>query len=214
MGRPILFASRTLTNAERTYGPIELELAGLVWSIRRTYTIMQSSEQPIRVLTDHSAIKQILAKSTMDTASTDRANRRLITASIYLSQYDLEVYHVPGKKNFVPNALSRLKAPESDPSIQRRHPQYVALEDVCVATEAVMSDETVSQFLEGYAKDRHWSKIIAMIKDSEDTAKASAGPDRTTRHRINRRRGVPFFQAANGLLYNEAIDGSVRLCVP
>ena len=41
---------------------------------------------------------------------TDQANRRLINASIYLSAYPLDVYHLPGRLNLVPDALSRLPA--------------------------------------------------------------------------------------------------------
>ena len=75
---------------------------------------MQSLTLPLIVLTDYSAIKQIVAKKTLDTSSIDRANRRLVIALIYLSKYDIEVYYLLSKKNFIPDAFSRLLAEESD----------------------------------------------------------------------------------------------------
>lgn len=50
----------------------------------------------------------------------------------YLFQYEMEVYYLPGKKNFIPDALSRLATPETDPLLERRRPDYTALDDVFV----------------------------------------------------------------------------------
>lgn len=140
--QPICFLSRKLTPAEQRYGPTELEVACLVWAVRRLRTSLQSSRHAIEVLTDHSATKQIVEKTTLATTSTDRANRRLVVASIYLSEYDLRVYHLPGEKNFIPDALSRLTAPETDNNPARMRPDYTALDDVLVAMEALMADES------------------------------------------------------------------------
>lgn len=230
--RPILFASRCLTKAERSYGPTELEVGCLVWSVRRMYTIIQSNNQPLVVLTDHSATRQIVDKTTMETASTDRANRRLINASIYLSQFAMEVYHLPGKKNFIPDALSRLAAPETDPSIERLQDHYTALDDVFLAviqpfesalltTEAVMADTTKDRFIKGYDGDTHFKNIMDLIVGGyEDVAESSALTPSDVNHmgnpklpRISRSRGLPF-HIKDGLLYHEGHDGVVRLCVP
>ena len=72
--------------------------------------MIHSARMPVVVLTDHAATRGIVEQTTLDTSSTNRANRRLINVSIYLSQYDLKVYHLPGRLNFVPDALSRLTA--------------------------------------------------------------------------------------------------------
>jgi hypothetical protein len=107
---PVMFLSRCLTKAELSYRPSELEVACLVWAYKRLRTILHSSNHRIIVLTDHNATRGIVNQTTLNTTSTDRANRRLINALIYLSAYLLDIYHLPGRLNFVPDILSRLEA--------------------------------------------------------------------------------------------------------
>ncbi len=64
----------------------------------------------VNVLTDYASIHGIIEQTRLDTSSTDRANRRLITALVYLSEYDLKVFYLPRRLNYVPDVLSRLKA--------------------------------------------------------------------------------------------------------
>src|SRR3954466_13928619 len=104
-----MFLSKCLTNPEMRYGPSELEVACFVWACRRLRTVIYSNNHPVIVLTDHSFTKGIVEQTKLDTSLTDRANRRLINASIYLSSYALKLYYLLGILNFVPNALSRLK---------------------------------------------------------------------------------------------------------
>jgi len=68
---PVMFLSRCLTK---------------VWAVKKLRTTIHSSIPPVIVLTDHSATKGIVEKTSLETSSTDRANKRLINASIYLSQ--------------------------------------------------------------------------------------------------------------------------------
>ena len=72
--------------------------------------MLKSAEKPVVVLTDHHATKGIVEKTTLDTTLVDQANRRLIAASIYLAEYDLKVYHIPGRLNTIPDTLLRLPA--------------------------------------------------------------------------------------------------------
>ena len=62
------------------------------------------------VLTDYVAIKGIVEKSPLTTISTERSNRRLICVAIYFNEYNLQIYYLPGRLNFVLDTLSRLKA--------------------------------------------------------------------------------------------------------
>ncbi|KAF5971878.1 TY3B-TY3B protein [Fusarium bulbicola] len=165
---PICFISKTLTAAETRYGPTELEMAALVWAMKRLKAHVASSEGFLTVFTDHSATKQIVEKTTLDTTGTDRANRRLVNASIYLSEYELRVFHIPGKKDFVPDALSRLEAPETDGNARRLRLDYTALDDVYMGVESLMSKETKDKFIQGYIDDTKYLPILKMILNSTD----------------------------------------------
>ncbi|KAJ9412614.1 ribonuclease H [Fusarium oxysporum] len=90
----IYFINHVLYSAVTRYGPAELKEAGLL----------------------------IVERTSLETTCTDRSNRRLVNASIYLFQYDLRVLHIHGKKNFVPDSLSRLEAPVYDLTARRSRP--------------------------------------------------------------------------------------------
>jgi Reverse transcriptase (RNA-dependent DNA polymerase)/RNase H-like domain found in reverse transcriptase/Integrase zinc binding domain len=196
--RPVMFLSRCLTSAELHYGPSELEVACLVWAAKKLRTTLHSSNVPVVVLTDHSATKGIVEQTSLNTTSTDRANRRLINASIYLSQYQFDVYHIPGRLNYVPDALSRLHAAGDD--TQRHSTEPATLDDVWFASEALMNDEMRRKFSEGYKSDHLYQKIVRDLVGNKEVANAS-------------KVGHPFCLVDN-LLYNTAQDNTRRLCIP
>jgi hypothetical protein len=129
----------------------------LVWACKRLRTILHSSNHQIIVLTDHDATRRIVNQTTLNTTSTDRANRRLINALIYLSAYPLDVYHLPGRLNFVPDALSRLEAVgDTQQRTRTAEPMLDNLwekEAVLYIAEAQMSNDLKQQFADSYQKD-------------------------------------------------------------
>jgi hypothetical protein len=199
--QPVMFLSRCLTRAELRYGPSEQEVACLVWAVKKLRTMIHSSRLPVNVLTDHSSTRGIVEQTRLDTSSTDRANRRLITASVYLSEYDLKVYHLPGRLNFVPDALSRLTALQ-DPVV--RPEGEVILDNVMFAwAEARMDDTLKNQFIEAYQED---TKYSAIIKDLVGDKAIEGNGDFS-------RPGLPFV-LTEGLLYNIRPDGLRAICIP
>jgi hypothetical protein len=113
---PILFLSKTLSSAESRYWPTELEMAGLVWTVRKMAHMIKSSEHPTIIYTDHGATPAIAAATKLTTSSTDRLNMKLVRASMYLSQFRLDIRHRPGKSNVIPDALSRLPVEKDNSS--------------------------------------------------------------------------------------------------
>ena len=52
---PIIFWSKCLTPAQSRYWPTELEVAGLVWMVRRLHHMIRASLTPTVVWTDHAS---------------------------------------------------------------------------------------------------------------------------------------------------------------
>lgn len=181
-----------------------------MWAVKRLRTSLQSSKQSTVVLTDHSATKQVVEKTSLETSSTDRANRRLVVASIYLSEYDLEVFHLPGKKNFIPDALSGMTAPETDVNPRRLRPDYTALDDMLMVSKALMADDTKARFQQGYVTDTKFSKMITIILGKEfTTASQLISEDAGDTFKA----GIPFV-LRDGLFYHQGVDSHTRFCVP
>jgi hypothetical protein len=106
--QPILFFSKLFTGAESRYWPTELEVACLVWAVRKVRHIILSSKLGTIVYTDYSAIVAIAKQDSLSSSSTDKLNLRLVRASLYLSQFSLDVRYRSGPLNIVPDVLSRL----------------------------------------------------------------------------------------------------------
>jgi len=83
--QPILFLSKLLTDAETRYWPTELEVACLVWTVKKICHMINGSLADTVVWTDHSATIQIMKQTTLTSSSTDKLNLRLIRASQYCS---------------------------------------------------------------------------------------------------------------------------------
>ncbi|KAN0080859.1 retrovirus-related Pol poly protein from transposon gypsy, partial [Elaphomyces granulatus] len=201
---PVMFLSRCLTKAELSYGPSELEVACLVWACKRLRTLLHSNRA--RLITS------------LNTTSTDRANRRLVNASIYLSAFPLNVYHLAGRLNLVPDALSRLPGKGDDSSRQREDKPVLddlwdTDEAVLFLAEARMTDEMRDRFAQAYKADSVYQKIISDLATPPSSGRK---PATTTSNEVVVNASKPGhpFRLADHLLYNRDDNGTERLVIP
>jgi hypothetical protein len=210
---PILFLSKTLSSAESRYWPTELEMAGLVWTVRKIAHMIKSSEHPTIIYTDHGATPAIAAATKLTTSSTDRLNMKLVRASMYLSQFRLDIRHRPGKSNVIPDALSRLPvekdnsshgALDLDQDLEHYQPNMKAPETdqiFAYATTLVeMSRDFRAKIQEGYQKEAKWTELRKMLEDLSERIKDDHGKS-----------GIDFL-LEDDLLFH--IKDRKRLCIP
>lgn len=166
---PILFLSRLLSPAENNYWPTELEIAGFVWVLKKVRHMVESSKHSIKVQTDHSAILDIMRQnSIVSTTSTMRMNVRLVRASQFLRQFNLDVRHKPGKEHILPDALSRLASLNSDKLLPPDHSKLDALHanTFFTATLVRMKQSFHDRCLLGYQEDTYWKRISKQLDDN------------------------------------------------
>ena len=192
-----------LTTAKKRYWPTELEVAGLVWAIRKLRQLIEASQIPTIFYTDHSATAGIAKQASLNTTSMEPLNLRLIRASIPSSSS--KVYHCPGKTNTVADALSRLPALEDTSS-------PYSIEDIEVGVNlskaeerppvilVEMSAEFKKKLQDGYSKDTRWSQVLEMLRKEE----SSGDPEKPR---------LPY-EVHDGLLYSKNENGTSRLCIP
>lgn len=219
--QPIMFLSKCLNDAERNYWPTELEVAGIVWVVKKIRHMLESNlTPPVVIYTDHSAAVPISRQTSLNTTSTDKLNLRLVRASQYLSAFNLELRHKAGKSNTVPDALSRLpQAPSTSQASDRSEegvldalyghtedwpdPPVFLSEGVPSyhATLVEMTDEFKHRLKQAYQDDPHWQKLLEMLR------KAS------TEHSEDEKEvpGIPFL-LRDELIYH--VKDRWRLCVP
>jgi hypothetical protein len=112
--RPIAFYSRKLNPAQTRYTTTERELLAIVETLKEFRNILLG--QTIKVYTDHKNL-------TYKQFNTERVMRwRLI-----LEEYGPEIIYLPGSKNIVADALSRLNLnPACDPDSHFAHTLFLA----------------------------------------------------------------------------------------
>jgi len=177
---PILFLSKTLSAAESRYWPTELEVACLVWTIRRIRWMVEAAEHPVTIFTDHAATTGIAQQTSLTSSLVDRLNIRLIRASQYLSQFqNLKFVHVPGREHIVPDALSRLEARESgkikqnDDVLEDLMLSYVveAAAEIYYSTTSLNIKEDFKKELSiAYDADKTFSRIKAIAQSEPGTS--------------------------------------------
>lgn len=114
-GKPIAYASRSLTPVQVRYAQIEKELLSIVFGCERFHQYVYGKQ--IEVHTDHKPLLNIVNKQTIA-----EAPPRITRLLLRLLRYTVELTYVPGKLLFIPDTLSRAfvsrPASESDVSLQ------------------------------------------------------------------------------------------------
>jgi transposase InsO family protein len=104
--RPVAFASRTLSSAERGYSQLDKEGLAIVYAVRKFTAYLWAT--PFTLLTDAKPLMAILApKRGLPEFTTARLHRFALT----LAAFRFTVQHRPGSQNGGPDALSRLPLP-------------------------------------------------------------------------------------------------------
>ena len=108
-GKPVAYASKSLTDTESRYANIEREMLACVFGAERFHTYVYGEHFVIQ--SDHKPLEMITRKTL--TAAPARLQRMLLR----LQRYDYEIQYVPGRDMALPDSLSRLPKATSDPEI-------------------------------------------------------------------------------------------------
>ena len=110
-GRPVAYASKSLTPAEINYAQIEKETYAILFGCKRFHQYVYGRR--IKVQSDHKPLESIFKKPLC--AAPPRLQRMLLQ----LQRYDVVVTHVSGKEIPVADTLSRKYLPETYPSLSQ-----------------------------------------------------------------------------------------------
>ena len=100
-GKPVAYASRAMTSAERNYAQIEKELLAVVVAVKK-FDCFLFGHADITVHTDHKPLVPIHQRPIVDAP-----NRRIERMLLKLQRYNLKFIWVPGKELWIADTLSR-----------------------------------------------------------------------------------------------------------
>lgn len=110
-GRPITYASKSLTSSEQMYAQIEKELLAILFGCKRFHQYTYMYGRDLIVHSDHKPITSIMKKPLC--AAPPRLQRMLLQ----LQKYRVTVVHVSRKDIPVSDFLSRQSLPDSMPNL-------------------------------------------------------------------------------------------------
>ena len=105
-GRPVLFASRTMTETERRHSQIEKECLAQVFGCTRFDHYLHRREE-ITAVTDHKPLETIIAKGI------NSAPKRFQRMMLQLKKYWLNIVYEKGTHMYITDHLSRSALPNA-----------------------------------------------------------------------------------------------------
>ena len=106
-GKPVYFASRTLSEAETRYHPIELECLAVVFACGKFDQYIYGKKD-LKIMSDHRPLESIVKKDM------EKSPMRLEKMLMSLQRYGFELQYKPGKDQAIADMLSRAATTRSD----------------------------------------------------------------------------------------------------
>ena len=97
---PVSYFSKKFNKQQRNYSTIEKECLALILAIQHFEIYLGSTTFPIVVFTDHNPLSFL--------HKLKNKNQRLLRWSLMLQEYNLDIRHIKGRDNIIPDALSRV----------------------------------------------------------------------------------------------------------
>ena len=96
---PVCYFSKKFNKHQRNYSTIEKECLSLILALQHFEVYLASSVAPIVIFSDHNPLTFIHKMK--------NKNQRLLRWSLMLQEHNLDIRHIKGKDNIIPDALSR-----------------------------------------------------------------------------------------------------------
>ena len=113
MKNPVYFASKALTEMQKGYVVIEIELLAVAWVMEKFHHFLYGNEFILK--TDQKPLEAILSKSLNQ--ATPRLQRILIRTFLY----HFKIRYIPGMTNHIADCLSRLGVQKDSISLPKLH---------------------------------------------------------------------------------------------
>ena len=140
MDRPIAFASRSFSSAERNYSQLDKEARAVLFGVTKFHQFVYG--RPFVVKTDHQPLLGLLSP---EKALPHTVSPRLLRWRLQLSGYQYRLQYTPGKQIANADGLSRLPLPEAPSEVPVPGDIVQMLEDVSRSVEVAHIQRATSR---------------------------------------------------------------------
>jgi hypothetical protein len=154
----VLFLSRQLKSAKKNYWSIELEIADIVFIIRKIRHAIKSFKKSIILFTNHEIALSITKQTSLVITFIDKLNLRLIWVFEYIQRFNVIIKHKSDKQHIVSNALSRLDSENNELISNSKK-----LNALFIITLIEINLVFKTKILDEYVTDSKWKKILQML---------------------------------------------------
>ena len=149
--KPVVFASRSLTDTETRYAQIEKEALATVWACEKFSTYVLGMKFLIE--TDHKPLVPLLGSKRLDSLPP-----RILRFRLRLARFDYSIMHVPGKLLYTADTLSRAPSDSKGNDVELQ-------QDVEIMTEIAVinlpiTEDTLGQYQRAQSEDG-FCKLVA-----------------------------------------------------
>lgn len=130
--RPLFYASRLMTAAERNYSVTEREALGMVYALNKFRHYLLGNRVIFHV--DHQALLYLIKKPNLQ--------GRLARWMLLLQEFDFIIIHTPGKEHAIADFLSRIESGEAASGVEDQLPDVDLFE-----VNGLVSDSWYDQML-------------------------------------------------------------------
>ena len=96
---PCAYLSKSLTKEQRNYNTGDRELLAIVQALKEWRHYIEGSGHTTTILSDHNNLRHFNVSQTI--------GQRMARWTLYLSEFDIKLIHIPRKKNIQADTLSR-----------------------------------------------------------------------------------------------------------
>ena len=163
--KPVIYASKALTETEQSYSNIERELLSVVFALERFHHYVYGYTATVHP--DHKPLISVWKKSIV--CNSPRLQRLLLR----LSRYDVNVEYLKGKDNVAADALSRVP-PQPTPKEGEDEEDFILIH---MLTEEIPADSTrVGDFRRATAEDTISSLLMQVVANGWPELKKDCHP--------------------------------------
>ncbi|KAK3107010.1 hypothetical protein FSP39_004902 [Pinctada imbricata] len=163
-GKPIAYASKSLTPSECDYAQIEKELFAIVFGCKRFHQYIYGRK--VTVQSDHKPLVPIFKKPLH--AAPPRLQRMLLQ----LGNYDLDITYVPGTKIPLADTLSRKHLPNTFPKYSKGMDSHVH----SILSHMPISNRKLDEIRTATANDLDLQTLIKVILNGWPSERRSYDP--------------------------------------